>query len=299
MKPLVCLASLLAAIALAPAAPPASPNSGELIVCGWDEVFILDMNSQPPAKVWSWKAASRPELPEAMRTKFNTTDDCKPVDGGRRILITSSGGGVALVERASGKVLFYGTAASAHSAAMLPRSRVVVAASTSEHGNRFVLFDLKKSGQPLFETEGHGAHRAVWDGSRNILWTLSEFCLRAYGLADWETDKPRLEKTAEYTLPESDGHDLAVIPDTNLLSVTTAEHAWVFDRDRRVFSPHPQLGNQASVKCITVNPVTRQTVWTQADKGFWWTSTLRFLNPGKKLEFVGQHLYKARWMNMQ
>lgn len=299
MKPIFCLATLLATIALAQAAPLASPNSGELIVCGWDEVFILDMNSQPPAKVWSWKAAGRPELPEAMRAKFATTDDCKPVDGGQRILVTSSSGAVGLVERASGKVLFYGAAANAHSADMLPRGRVVVAASTHEQGNRFVVFDLKKSGQPLFETEGQGAHGVVWDGSRQVLWTLSDSCLRAYRLADWETDRPRLEKTAEYSLPEPDGHDLAAVPDTNLLSVTTGQHAWVFDRDRRVFSPHPQLGNQPSVKCITVNPATRQIVWTQADEGFWWTGTLRFLNPEKKAEFTGQHLYKARWVNMQ
>jgi hypothetical protein len=299
MKPIFCLASLLAAITLAPAKPPASPNSGELIVCGWDEVFILDMNSQPPAKVWSWKAAGHPELPEEMRTKFNTTDDCKPVDGGKRILITSSGRGIALVERASGQVLFYGAVGSAHSADMLPRGRVVVAASTHEQGNRFVVFDLKKSGQPLFSTEGYGAHGVVWDGSRHALWALSGVNLRAYRLADWETGKPRLEKTAEYLLPEPGGHDLAAVPGTNWLSVTTGKHAWVFDRDRHVFSPHPQLGNRASVKCITVNPVTKQTVWTQADEGFWWTGTLRFLNPEKKLELTGQHLYKARWVNMQ
>jgi hypothetical protein len=170
-----------------------------------------------------------------------------------------------------------------------------VAASTTEQGNRFVVFDLKESDQPPFDTEGYSAHGVVWDDSRNILWTLSELHLRAYRLADWETGKPRLEKAAEYTLPESDGHDLAAVPDTQLLSVTTLKHVWVFDRDRRVFSPHPQLGDQASVKCITVNPVTKQAVWTQADEGFWWTGALGSLNPENKPEFTGQHLYKARW----
>jgi hypothetical protein len=35
-----------------------------LVVCGWDEVFVLDITSTTtPRKVWTWKAADRPELP--------------------------------------------------------------------------------------------------------------------------------------------------------------------------------------------------------------------------------------------
>ena len=35
-----------------------------------------------------------------MTVKFRSTDECKPVDGGSKILITSSSDGVALVEKA-------------------------------------------------------------------------------------------------------------------------------------------------------------------------------------------------------
>jgi hypothetical protein len=37
-------------------------------------------------------------------------------------------------------------------------------------------------------------------------------------------------------------------------------------------------------------------VWTLADKGFWWTATLRFLNPENTIERNGERLYKARWV---
>src|SRR5687768_2666290 len=77
----------------------------ELAVCGWDEVFILALGDGPaPAnrKVWSWRAKEDSGIPAEMHALFRTTDDCKAIDGGRRILISSSGGAVALVDRATG-----------------------------------------------------------------------------------------------------------------------------------------------------------------------------------------------------
>ena len=44
----------------------------EVIVCGADELFILDIATPTPRKVWSWRARDRAELPEAMRRTFQT-----------------------------------------------------------------------------------------------------------------------------------------------------------------------------------------------------------------------------------
>ena len=77
-------------------------GADELILCGGDEVFILEVpapNNGPPVKIWSWQARNCGELPAYLKDSFRTTDDCKPIDGGRAVLITSSGGAVALVER--------------------------------------------------------------------------------------------------------------------------------------------------------------------------------------------------------
>lgn len=290
--------ALLLLVFVAAASVASSPPLKEIIVCGWDEVFILDLAQTPPAQVWSWKAANRPELPESIRDKFKTTDECKPVDHGARVLITSSSDGVALVERASGKVLFYGTAGGAHSAEMLPRGRIVVASSTSKNelADSLVLFDVKQSGKALFHTELVSGHGVVWDEGRRLLWALNGKLLRTYRLAAWDTSQPSLEKTHEYVLPEDGGHDLSLIPGTDQFSVTTLHRAWVFDRERHSFSLHPELGDKVGVKSITVHPVTKQTVWTQADKGFWWTATIRLLNPEQTIERKGERLYKARWM---
>ena len=167
--------ALLLAWLLMPASAYVPAGVQEPIVCGWDEVFILEMAQQAPPKVWSWKAAERPELPAEMKSKFKTTDECKPVNNGSQILITSSSDGIALVNRAGGKVLFYGSAGGAHSAEMLPGGRIAAAASTSKNplANSLVLFDVKKSGQPLFLTELVSGHGVVWDEEREVLCTFS------------------------------------------------------------------------------------------------------------------------------
>ncbi len=292
----VALSGLLAATGYGP-----GPADRELIVCGWDEVFILDLGETPAPRVWSWKAETRPELPEGMRQKFKTTDECKPVDGGTRILITSSGDGVALVDRKTGKVLFYGSAGGAHSAVMLPGGRIAVAASTSKspRNNSLVVFDISKPDQPLFQTELVSGHGVVWDEERLLLWALGLEQLRAYKLVDWQSNKPELEMADEYRLPDRGGHDLSPVPRTGFLSVTTERRAFFFDRDQRTFRPHPMFGGVENVKSITVNPLTGQIVWTKADPGFWWTETLRLANPVKSIERPGERLYKARWVNAE
>jgi len=88
-------------LALLSIAPPVSATD-RLLFCGGPEVFVVEPDAT--AKTWSWKANDRAELPENLRKDFAATDDCKPVDDGKRILVSASSGGCALVERETGKV---------------------------------------------------------------------------------------------------------------------------------------------------------------------------------------------------
>ncbi len=152
----------------------AQSASGELLVCGWDEVYILHFTSgREPNKVFSWKAQERPELPAGFKDKFRTTDECKAV-AGNRILITASSSGVALVERATGKATFWGLCANAHSADLLPGERIAVACSVNEHGNRLAVFDARTPEKEIYSTELHSGHGAVWDEHRKLLWALAD-----------------------------------------------------------------------------------------------------------------------------
>jgi len=270
-----------------------SARPSDLIVCGGDEVVIVDLRDVPK-QIWSWRAADHVELPESLRTKFGSTDDCKPVDGGRKILITSSGGAAALVERSTGKVLFYAATPNAHSAEVIPGHRVVVASSTNPAGNRLVLHDLAVSDTPLASDELTGAHGAVLDEERGLLWALGTTELRAYGLKELTAPTPSFVRKQTHTLPNEGGHDLRPIPDRPGLTVTTHHHVWVFDRDLRSFRTFPQLGEFDNVKSMDFDPESGALAFVKAETS-WWAERVKFLGIDRTVEFPGKKIYKARW----
>jgi len=282
-------------------------NPNELILCGWDEVFILDMSqseSGKPKKVWSWQANGHADLPwYGQDVRFGATDECKLVDGGRKILVTSSGlaVGVALVDRASRKVLFWARAENAHSADLLPGDRVAVATSIHEvpdpplNPDRLTIYDGRTPGRELFHTELPAGHGVVWDEERQVLWGLSHRDIRAHRLAQWDSEGPSLEMLFAVDVPVGGGHDLYPMPGSPLMTVTAHRHCWLFDRDNRSLQLHPQLGEIGSVKSISVNPVTGQVAYVQAEGEEWWAERVHFLQPDSVLHLPGERLYKARW----
>jgi len=278
----------------------ATPVRAEpLVLCGWDEVFVLELADAEKGKIeklWSWRAADRKELPEAIRSSFRTTDDCKPVAGGTKILISSSSGGCALVERPSGRVLWYASVPNAHSLELLPRDRVVVASSVSPNGNRLILYDLAGSERPLWHTPLISAHGVVWDEKRQSLWALGLKELRCYELKDWAGQEPSLTMKASHPLPDDGGHDLQAVPRSNDLVLTTSRHVYLFDREQCKFRLHPELGDKANVKCVSVHPATGRMVFIQGSSKAWWNEAFGLLAPAGEVTLPGERLYKARWL---
>lgn len=276
-----------------------SSGAESLLVCGAQVVFEVEAAGESPEaakRTWQWDARQCQQIPESLRAGFASTDDCKPIDGGSRVLVSSSSGGCALVERPSGKVTWYARVPNAHSLELLPEDRIVVASSVHADGNRLVLFDLGRPDHPLWDTPLTSAHGVVWDSQRQLLWALGLEELRAYALADWKSEKPSLSLQATYPLPGPDGHDLQPVPGNADLVVTTGEHVYLFDRDAHAFRLHPQLGERPIVKSVSIHPVTRQTVFIQASTEAWWTDRLSFLAPEASLPLAGERLYKARWI---
>jgi len=273
-------------------------RADELILCGWDEVFILNVAGSRAIstnKVWSWKTSDRADLPAHRRDKFRSTDECKPVESGRKILITSSGGGVALVERATKKTLFYGFVGNAHSAEMLPGDRIVVAGSRHTQGNCLAVFDVRQPEKIVYSEPLDSGHGAVWDDARQLLWALGYEQLKALRLKDWKGTQPKLQTAAVYELPAKSGHDLVAVPRTDELLLTTGRGVFLFDRERRTFRPHPELGDITEVKSIAIHPASGQIVYTRAEGTNWWTARLRMMNPAGEIQLPGERLYKVRW----
>lgn len=281
-----------------------------------------------PEKLWSWRAKDRPELPEKLRAGFATTDEIKVMEGGSRMLITSSSGGCALVEYPSGKVLWYARVPNAHSIEALPGNLVVVASSVSKEGNRLILFDLARSNEPLCSTPLPSAHGVIWDAESKRLWALGFEELRRYeitGLPDsaagagaetspagGKTDAvpatsaasnesgasagPGFRLEASFRWPGKDGHDLQAVPGSRDLVLSCEDGVWLFDRKTESFRPHPELGSKPEVKSVSPHPKTGRIVWTRAGGGEWWTREVRFLDPQAGIRLPEEKLYKVRWL---
>jgi Family of unknown function (DUF6528) len=293
-------AALVVSFFAVTAAAQSKETGRELIVCGWDEVFILDLDAKTETgyrRTWTWRAQDRDDLPAEFTPLFRTTDECKPLDGGSRILITSSGGGVALVSRADGRVIFYARAANAHSAELLPNDRVAVAASHDKagKGDRLIVFDLSKPNVEILSEELPWGHGVVWDAQRSRLWALADKDIRVFELRDWDSRAPSLRRVETIPLPEGMGHNLSAAGGTAALAVSTTNHCWLFDRDTKTLRPHPELADAKHVKSISYHPATGQIAYVQAEGENWWAERIHFVNPGGFLHMAGEHFYKARW----
>ena len=270
----------------------------EVIVCGADELFILDIAAPTPRKVWSWRARDRAELPEAMRRKFQTIAECKPADEGRRLLIASSSNGAAVIDRASGRVEFHATAMNGHSIELLPGNRVVIAAShvANGTGDRLSVYDLQRSDVELFHVDMPWPHAVVWDAERGLLWADSQKEVVGYRLTDWASDAPRLTPEVVAPLPDVNGHDMMPVPDSPLLILATKSHTWLFDRTSHRFTKHPVLGDVRQVKSVHIDPVSKRLLWIQGDGITWWSDVLHLRDPEMRITLPGEKIYKVRWM---
>jgi hypothetical protein len=277
-----------------------NPATERLLLCGMDEVFETDAPTGDKinqTKHWSWRAKDHAEIPETIRSRFGTTDECKPVSGGL-YLVTSSGGGCAAIDRTSNKVVWYAVVANAHSIEALPGNRVVVAGSVAKEGNRLVLFDLTVPEKQRWDGPLQSAHGVVWDDKRKRLWAIGYDVLECYSLQDWNSETPSLNRVASFPLPDAGGHDLQPIRESNDLVLSTHDHVYLFDRDQEKFRLHPEFGNERNVKCVSTSDSTGRVVWLKGKGDKWWTDTLGFVNPTSASVLPGEKLYKARWLTM-
>ena len=109
-------------------------DENHLAICGGEEVRIVDMSKSEGRnlhEVWSWRIDEPTEgLPAEYSKYLMPLDECKFVDGNRKLLLTSSHSAVVLLDIKSRKCDFYARVPMAHSADLLPNNRIAVALST-------------------------------------------------------------------------------------------------------------------------------------------------------------------------
>ena len=289
--------ALIIATALTVAACSGDEWGDRIVVCGDSSLYMVDVEKSvdgTPAVIWQWDIAdAADQLPEDFPGRNRSLDDCKPVNGGSRILVTSSSGSTILLDVATGKCLFHARTPMAHSAEMLPGDRIIVANSTNPEGNDLSLYDIEKSDVRIWRDSLYSGHGVVWSRKYKSLYALGYQELRRYTLQDWDSSAPSLKLEQTWTLPGKSGHELSPCGKDRLI-VSVHEGVFVFDMKDGSFSPFEILDGVKNVKSVNYDPKTDRLIYTKAETS-WWTDHVYFKNPDQTLNFDPSYkMYKVR-----
>jgi len=254
-------------------------------------VSILDASDY--SIIWTW-TPQKAGVPVSEYTWFSNPSEVKPVYNRKYILMTASGGAVALIRIADSKLMFYAYAGqNPHSAEVLPDGNVAVATSTDGKLNTFVTDTVKGKGEIFKSYNLPSAHNVVWDKERQRLYTTEGSLLYSY---KYNNDKKAPSLTSRellYELPSSEtcAHDLyPVNGEKDMLWLTTNENVWKYDVVKNeITKVYPFYG----VKSVSDSPDGVLMLYPVTE---WWSDGL-IGGTGKKLFSIsGAKIYKGRWM---
>ena len=271
-------------------------NENHLAVCGGKEVKIIDMQSSlgdNVTEVWSWSVEDQTQgLPAEYAEYLTPLDECKFVDGNKKLLLTSSSSAVVLLDIKSKACEFYARTPMAHSADLLPNNRIAVALSTNKKGNSLEIYDISQPEKVLWRDSLYSGHGAVWHAERESLYALGYDVLREYKLKDWQSDTPSLELAASWPLPIKSGHDLVKI-DAEYMLVSGHEGVRWFKVESGEFSPFEPLKDTHNVKSVNYSRKLNRLIYTKGEVS-WWTHNIYQQNPDKTITIDSLNIYKVR-----
>lgn len=283
------------------ASEPAIPPMANIVAAEQKSGRVLILNpvadwNRPESLVWSWGPGDSSEIAPEHRGWFGYVSDAKPVDGTKKLLTVASGGGVALVNLADKKVLFYALAGgNTHSAALLPDGNIVTASSTGNYLKLFVVPEELADPEKIQSVEYPftDAHGLVWDEPNKTLWALGGKELVGF-VYKGTKENPALERIFTTELPPelTNGHDLCAIPDSRSLFVTGTDGIGLFDTNSRSLR---FLTAVKDIKSISLDGVGHLIV--QQPNEQWWSDSILSLNKERKPigTLDGARFYKARW----
>ena len=260
------------------------------------DVLVMDVNgdwSKPESILWKWNPEGDPNIPPESLKRFNHIDETKVVNNGKQILVTSSHGGMALVDVATKQSVFTGyPGGSTHSADLLPDGTIITASSTGNFLMVFTRKDGEKSAHKTFKLTFADAHGVVWDQVHGLVWAVGRealICCRY----NFDYENPQLSIVESFPLKPNPygGHDLSLLKKENKL-ILTGRNVQEFDTmtgQSRLFL------NRKNVKSVSIHPETGSQLM-QLPKEKWWSDTLTEMNGEKRTWTIPNSvIYKGRW----
>ncbi len=244
-------------------------ESTELVFCGDNHVFVINASiikdSYKESIVWSWDAKSAASTLGLDASKCDHLDECKFVDNGTKLLLTSSYGWCVLMDYATSKILFYTTQTpNAHSAEYIPGGYIAVATSTgsTENHNKVQLYSVDKSEHQLASADLYSGHGVVWDYKRNLLYSAGGNLIKVFEVSGLGTDNVELKLKKSITTPQSGLHDLNRVDD-NTLSVA-GNRAYLFNVETEQFTEMALFSSSTALKSLNYNAGTGEVWYTDA-----------------------------------
>ena len=260
-----------------------------IVVCGDSDIYIV--NTEDSLEVeWSWNV-SEADIPQEIKTRCCTFDDCKPVCGGRKLLLTSSSGATLVVDIASRECEFYAITPMAHSADMMPGGYIAVANSTTPDGNSLELYSIDKTDTCLWRDSLYFGHGAVWSEKMKSLYALGYEELRRYTR---EGDSLVLAQT--FATPGNGCHELSPVGE-DLLLCSTRSSVYLFDLQSCEWTEFAPLASQKGIKSANYDSESGRLIYTRAETS-WWTNHVYILGQDGTLRTLtfspDYHMYKVR-----
>ena len=284
----------------------------ELIFCGDNMVYMIDAGlakeTYQNAVTWSWDAKSIASTLGLDASRCSHLDDCKPVDNGKKLLLTSSYNWSVLLDIATKQVLFHTVQCpNAHSAELLPDNRIAVACSSGSgaNNNKVQLYDITSPNKVLFQTELNSAHGVVWNQTAQRLYAVGGQSLLIYKLKNWDSAEPSLELEKTVRTPQGGLHDLTAV-NSNTLCVA-GNRAYLYDIGSGVFTEMKLFAASTAIKSLNYNDETGEMWYTDATvpegSQSWSSQTIRYATDmngsaaTRTIRVPDQDMYKVRVMS--
>ena len=267
-------------------------------------IVIRDAETQ--RNVWSWDPYTAC-VPSAHQDWFINPSEVKPVFNKRYILMTASGGAVALIRLSDHKLMFYANCGqNPHSAEILPDGNIVTAESKSGEINTFVVDTVKVLGMKANTLKLGNAHNVVWDRKKECIYATATIQAGVTALFrmkyNGDRNNPQLtNQTRIYTFDkESGGHDLfPVYGEEDKLWLTAAVYKFdltgVTDATTND-STEPtceKVYSIADIKSICNGP---DGILMLKPTEEWWAEGLVNEKGEELFKMDGAKIYKGRWM---
>ncbi|MDL2210957.1 DUF6528 family protein [Bacteroides sp. OttesenSCG-928-M17] len=261
-------------------------------------VVIRDAETQQ--NVWSWDPYTA-RVPSAHQDWFINPSEVKPVFNKRYILMTASGGAVALIRLSDHKLMFYANCGqNPHSAEILPDGNIVTAESKSGEINTFVVDTVKVLGTKANTVKLGNAHNVVWDKKREYIYATATIQAGVTALFrfKYNNDNPTSPKLTNqsriYTFEkESGGHDLfPVYGENDKLWFTATSAVYKFDVSTDTPSCE-KVYDMADIKSVCNGP---DGILLLKPTEEWWAEGLMNEKGEALFKMDMARIYKGRWM---